>query len=65
MVQTAQNLEWKILYYNDPTDNLIRSDVEELNGAQEPQTVESKLIFFFNFYTLTNDELQMDITKQL
>lgn len=47
LVQTAQNLEWKILYYNDPTDNLIRSDVEELNGAQEPQTVESKLMFFF------------------
>lgn len=50
MVQTAQNLEWKILYYNDPTDNLIRSDVEELNGAQEPQTVESKLIFFQFLY---------------
>ncbi|EFA08141.1 pseudouridylate synthase 7 homolog [Tribolium castaneum] len=36
----VQNLSWKIMYYNDPNDNLIRSDLEELKGEKEPASVE-------------------------
>lgn len=34
------NISWKILMYNDPTDNLIRSDFEELQGLPEPESKE-------------------------
>ncbi|KAH1013909.1 hypothetical protein HUJ04_002830 [Dendroctonus ponderosae] len=39
IVQHVKDLEWKILCYNDPTDNLIRSDLEELSGVKEPETI--------------------------
>ncbi|CAG9766059.1 unnamed protein product [Ceutorhynchus assimilis] len=41
MIQQAKDLEWKIMYYNDPTDNLIRSDLEEVKGQKEPESVEN------------------------
>ncbi|XP_044253419.1 pseudouridylate synthase 7 homolog [Tribolium madens] len=36
----VQDLSWKIMYYNDPNFNLIRSDLEELKGEEEPKSVE-------------------------
>ncbi|VEN43027.1 unnamed protein product [Callosobruchus maculatus] len=32
---------WKIMFYNSPTDNLIRSDFEELRGIPEPKSAEN------------------------
>nr|CAH7742870.1 unnamed protein product [Callosobruchus chinensis] len=29
---------WKVMFYNSPTDNLIRSDFEELRGIPEPKS---------------------------
>lgn len=39
IIVKVENLSWKILNYNDPTENLIRSDLEELNKLPEPQDV--------------------------
>ncbi|XP_056631358.1 pseudouridylate synthase 7 homolog [Diorhabda sublineata] len=35
-----QDLTWKIVSYNDPTDNLIMSDLQEMKGDTMLQTVE-------------------------
>lgn len=40
----VKNLSWKITHYNDPNDNLIRSDYEELKGDAEPQELTSKTV---------------------
>ncbi|KAL1497061.1 hypothetical protein ABEB36_008086 [Hypothenemus hampei] len=40
LIQKANDFDWKIMHYNNPTDNLIQSDLEELNGEAEPQSVE-------------------------
>lgn len=36
-----QELTWKIVSYNNPTDNLIISDLQEIKGDTQVQTVES------------------------
>lgn len=36
--------------YNDPTDNLIRSDFEELKGQPEPQSMDCKYNHDFFFF---------------
>ncbi|XP_076271379.1 pseudouridine synthase 7 isoform X1 [Rhynchophorus ferrugineus] len=36
-----EDLESKIMYYNDPTDNLILSDLDELKKIKEPESVEN------------------------
>lgn len=33
----VEDLSWHVLRYNDPNDNLIRSDYEELRGFDEPK----------------------------
>ncbi|XP_066247908.1 pseudouridylate synthase 7 homolog [Euwallacea similis] len=40
LVQQVQDMEWKIMYYNNSTDNLIQSDLEELNGEALPESIE-------------------------
>lgn len=42
LISKVQNLSWKTVKYNDPNDNLIRSDLEELNGEEEPQDAPGK-----------------------
>ncbi|XP_060518622.1 pseudouridylate synthase 7 homolog [Cylas formicarius] len=37
----VQDLSWNIMYYSKPTDDLIRSDFEELKGLEEPKSVEN------------------------
>ncbi|XP_050306866.1 pseudouridylate synthase 7 homolog [Anthonomus grandis grandis] len=41
IIQKPENLEWKIMLYNDPTDNLILSDLEALQKKPEPQSAEN------------------------
>lgn len=40
MVSQVKDLSWKIMHYKEPTDNLIRSDFEELRGFNEPKSAE-------------------------
>ncbi|CAH1986061.1 unnamed protein product [Acanthoscelides obtectus] len=35
------DITWKIMFYNNPTDDLIRSDFDELRGLPEPKSVEN------------------------
>lgn len=42
IMQKIDNLSWKILLYNNPNDNLIRSDFEELKGNPEPESMDCK-----------------------
>ncbi|XP_030747841.1 pseudouridylate synthase 7 homolog [Sitophilus oryzae] len=37
----CEDLEWKIMYFNNPTDDLIRSDLGELTGEEEPKSIEN------------------------
>ncbi|CAH1376746.1 unnamed protein product [Tenebrio molitor] len=39
LLERVQDLSWKIMHYNDPHYNLIRSDLEELKGLDEPEDV--------------------------
>ncbi|XP_066152002.1 pseudouridylate synthase 7 homolog [Euwallacea fornicatus] len=41
LVQQVQDVEWKIMYYNNSTDNLIQSDLEELKGEALPESIEN------------------------
>ncbi|KAG5865263.1 hypothetical protein JTB14_025007 [Gonioctena quinquepunctata] len=36
ILERVKDLSWKTIRYNDPTDNLIRSDFQELRGESEP-----------------------------
>lgn len=36
-----ENLDWKVVGYENPNDILIQSDVEKLNGVPEPVSVEN------------------------
>nr|XP_023019987.1 pseudouridylate synthase 7 homolog isoform X1 [Leptinotarsa decemlineata] len=36
----AKDLSWKIMKYDDPTEDLIRSDFQELQGKPEPVSIE-------------------------
>lgn len=40
IIEKVSNLSWYTLQYNDPNYNLIRSDYEELQGEEEPKSVE-------------------------
>lgn len=40
LVEKATNLSWYTLRYDDPNSNLIRSDYEELQGEDEPKSIE-------------------------
>ncbi|KAJ8921000.1 hypothetical protein NQ315_015796 [Exocentrus adspersus] len=39
MLAKVNDLSWKIMRYDDPNENLIRSDFEELKGHPEPKGV--------------------------
>lgn len=39
--QRVEDIDWKILFYDNPTDNLIRSDLEEMRGEAEPTILEA------------------------
>lgn len=39
VLRMVNNLSWYILQYNDPNDNLIRSDFEEILGHREPENI--------------------------
>lgn len=36
VLEKVQNLSWESIRYNNPTDNLIQSDYEELRGFDGP-----------------------------
>ncbi|KAJ8979558.1 hypothetical protein NQ317_012947 [Molorchus minor] len=52
IMERAHDMSWKIMRYNNPVDTLIRSDLEELKGAKEPEDVKDgkykALIMEFN-----------------
>ncbi|KAJ8966700.1 hypothetical protein NQ314_003350 [Rhamnusium bicolor] len=50
ILEKVKDVSWKIMHYNNPTENLIRSDFEELRGNSEPEDVESKVYFYFLFF---------------
>lgn len=40
MLVKPAELHWHFMKYNEENDTLIRSDIEELNGELEPQSIE-------------------------
>lgn len=40
----VQNFSWRIMRYNDPNYNLIRSDFEEMRGFEEPKDIEGRKV---------------------
>lgn len=49
MVENVKDLKWKIMRYDEPTCNLIRSDYEELIGEKEPEDLPSIYIYIHMF----------------
>lgn len=43
----VKNVSWKIMHYNDPTYNLIRSDFEEIKNDPEPRDVPGDTCLLF------------------
>lgn len=53
----VEDLTWKIVNYNDPTDNLILSDLQQLKGETKLQIDESKKNFCKNVLLLIINEI--------
>ena len=56
IVVRPTDMEWKMFRYNDTTASLALSDIDYMNGVEEPQSIEGRAglcSFFFPLLSLS------------
>ena len=44
------DMEWKMFRYDDTTASLALSDIDYMNGVEEPQSIAGRCLFFFSHH---------------